>query len=143
MAQAELFLLVSSLGGTYKPREDSGPMHRPLKSRSDPESPAQKSRLKPLNISHPSVVLVSLNQTGTPRSGPPSAITTQIILESSRSSPGEPFSPGTTGARLSWEVKEQTQPGWGAEVNSCLGGLEREDDLDYVWNGMEVWSCGF
>lgn len=102
VAHAKLFLLVPSSGGTYKPREDSGGIHRPPRPprpprpQSNPEAPAQQSLLKPPSISHPSVVPVSLDRTETPESGPPSITTTKIILESRRSSPGGPFSPGTT-----------------------------------------------
>ncbi|GAB1294739.1 Putative inactive serine protease 43 [Apodemus speciosus] len=67
---------------------------RPRRPRSDPEAPAQQNRLKPLSILHPSVVPVSPDRTGTLGSGPPSATTTKIILESRRSSLGRPFSPG-------------------------------------------------
>lgn len=141
VAQAELFkLLVSSSGGNYKPREDPGVMHRSQRLRrpqSDRGAPAQQSRLKPLSISHPSGVPVSLDGTETPGSGPLSATTTKIILESRRSSVGRPFPPGTTiDARSVWEV--EGQPSWAGEPRSApaLGGLEREshpeDDLDCV-----------
>lgn len=127
VAQAELFLLVPSSGGTYKAREDSGAMHRSRRPRSDPEAPAQQSSLKPQSISHPSVVPVSPDRTGTPGSGPPSATTTKIILESRRSSSlGGPFSPGTTtGARLVWEVKGQPIRAGEPRPALALGGLER------------------
>ncbi|XP_034339609.1 serine protease 43-like [Arvicanthis niloticus] len=102
-----LQLLQPLFSGTYKPREDSGGIHRPprpprpRRPRSNPEAPAQQSLLKPpsISISHPSVVPVSLDQTETPESGPPSTTTTKIILESRRSSPGGPFSPDTCGHR--------------------------------------------
>lgn len=129
VAQAELFLLVPSSGGTYNPREDSGAMHRPRRPgrpRSDPEAPAQQSGLKPLSISHPSVVPVSPDRTGTPGSGPPSATMTKIILESGRSSLGGPFSPGTTtGARRAWEVKGQRTGAGDPRPAPVLGGTER------------------
>lgn len=129
VAQAELFLLVSSSGGNYKPREDSGVMHRSRRLRrpqSNPGAPAQQSRLEPLSISHPSGVPVSLDGTETPGLGPPSATTTKMILESRRSSLGQPFSPGITiDVRLVWEVKGQ--PSWAGERKSApaFGGLER------------------
>lgn len=128
VAQAELFLLVSSSGGTYKPREDSGVMHRPGRPRgpqSDSEAQAQQSRLKPLSISHPSGVPESVEGTETPGSGPPSATTTKIILENRRNSLGGPFSPGTpTGARPVWEVKGQPSRAGKPRSAPALGGLE-------------------
>ncbi|XP_028642888.1 serine protease 42-like [Grammomys surdaster] len=98
-----LQLLQPLFSGTYKPREDSGVIYRPRRlrrPRSNPEAPAQQSLLKPLSISHPSVVPVSLDRTETLGSGPPSATTTKIILESRRSSLGGPFSPDTCGHRI-------------------------------------------
>lgn len=118
VAHAGLFLLVPSSGDTYKPREDSGVIHRPCRRRprSNPEAPAQQSLLKPLSISHPSVVPVSLDGAETLGLGPSSATTTKIILDSRTSALGGPFSPGTTtGARPVWEVKGQPS----REVSSC------------------------
>lgn len=85
----EPFLLVSSLGGTYRPRGDSRAMP------TSPAAPAQRNRMKPLSISDPSVVPVSLDPVGTPGSGTPSPTTPKDVLESSSSSPAGPFFPGT------------------------------------------------
>lgn len=128
VAQAEPFLLVSSSGGTYKPREDSGVMHwprRPRRPQSDSEAQAQQSRSKPLSISHPSGVPESVDGTETPGSGPPSATTTKIISENRKSSLGGPFFPGTrTGARPLWEVKGQPSRAEEPRSAAALGGLE-------------------
>ena len=127
--QAELFLLASSSGGTYKSREDSGVMHRPQRPRrprSDPEAPAQQSRLKSLSISHPSGVPVSVDRTEIPGSGSPSGTTTKITLENRRSSLGGPFFTGTpTGARPVWEVKGPPSRAGEPRSAPALGGLER------------------
>ncbi|XP_031201286.1 putative inactive serine protease 43 isoform X2 [Mastomys coucha] len=121
-----LQLLHPLFSGNYKPREDSGVMHRSRRLRrpqSNPGAPAQQSRLEPLSISHPSGVPVSLDWTETPGLGPPSATTTKMILESRRSSLGQPFSPDTCGHRITeinhgslsagrkwpWQVSLQSQ----------------------------------
>lgn len=85
----EPFLLVSSLGGTYRPRGDSRAMP------TSPAAPAHRNRMKPLSISDPSVVPVSPDPVGTPGSGTPSPTTPKDVLESSSSSPAGPFFPGT------------------------------------------------
>ncbi|NP_955765.1 serine protease 43 precursor [Mus musculus] len=121
-----LQLLQPLFSGTYKPREDSGVMHRPQRPRrprSDPEAPAQQSRLKSLSISHPSGVPVSVDRTEIPGSGSPSGTTTKITLENRRSSLGGPFFTDTCGHRITevdpgslsagrkwpWQVSLQSQ----------------------------------
>ncbi|CAO2633414.1 Putative inactive serine protease 43 [Lemmus lemmus] len=63
-----------------------------------PEVPARWNRMKPLNISDPLVIPVSPDPTGTPGSGTPSPTTIKGVVESSSSSPGGPFAPGTATA---------------------------------------------
>lgn len=137
------FLLASSLGSTYGPTEDSRVMLTSL------EVPAPWNRMKPVNISDPLVIPESPDPTGTPGSRTPSPTTTEGVMESSSSSPEEPFAPGTaTGARslpASLGGQSANQSGWEGGVCSgpCRAGevVLSEDDLDYVeWvGGVERW----
>lgn len=105
--------------------------------------------MKPLNISDPLVIPVSPDPTGTPGSGTPSPTTTEGVVESSSSSPGEPFAPGTaTGAnsqQASLGGQGANQSGWEGGVCSgpCRAGevVLSEDYLDYMeWDGgVEHW----
>lgn len=143
-ALPELFLLVSSLGSTYGPREDSRLMP------TSPEVPARWNRMKPLTISDPLVIPVSPDSTRTPGSGTPSPTTAEGVMESSSSSPGKPFAPGTaTGASsLPASLGGQSANPSGREGGVCSGPCRAGEVVFLrmtliVWNGMEVWSAGF
>lgn len=116
-AGAGTLCLNSSLGSTYRPREDSRVMP------TSPEVPARWNRMKPLNISDPLVIPVSPDSTGTPGSGTPSLTTAEGVMESSSSSPGEPFAPGTaTGASsLPASLGGQSANPSGREGGVCSG----------------------
>ncbi|XP_005348259.1 serine protease 44-like [Microtus ochrogaster] len=81
-------------GSTYGPTEDSRVMLTSL------GVPARWNRMKPLNISDPLVIPESPDPTGTPGSGTPSPTTTEGVMESSSSSPEEPFAPEACGRRI-------------------------------------------
>lgn len=116
-APPELFLSVSSLGGTYRPREDSRVMP------TGPEASAQSDHVKSLSISDPSVVPVSPDPTGTPGSGTPWPTATQDALKFGGSFPGGPFfAVLLTGARAPQAClggQRAIQSGWGGGVGSC------------------------
>ncbi|XP_057624403.1 putative inactive serine protease 43 [Chionomys nivalis] len=94
VAARSLALGGGDYGSNYGPTEDS------RVTPTSPEVPARWNRMKPLNISDPLVIPVSPDPTGTPGSGTPSPTTTEGVMESSSSSPEEPFAPEACGRRI-------------------------------------------